>query len=85
MSLRASSPPSLILNAIALRTDWDASIRVGQLNYDGPEALAGLRAELGPTHVVRRRGNRVEIAAADPTSAIPGELTCPHERVHPLS
>ena len=74
MSLRASSPPSLILNAIALRTDWDASIRVGQLNCDGPEALAGLRAELGPTHVVRRRGNRVEIAAADPTSAIPGEL-----------
>ena len=74
MSSSASHPSGLVLNAVALHTDWDASIRVGHLNYDGTEALADLRTELGLTHVVRRRGKHVEVAAVDTNSSIPGEL-----------
>ncbi len=74
MNWRASHPSSLILNTVALHTDWDASVRVGHLNYDGMEAMAGLRTQLGPTHVVKRRGNRLAIASVDPNSSLPGEL-----------
>jgi hypothetical protein len=53
----------------------DASVRVGRLSYGDGKVLVDLRSQLGSAYVVRRRGEQVEIAAVDPNSPIPGELT----------
>lgn len=65
----------LVLNAIALRTDWDALVRVGRLSYEGKEALTELRGRLGPGYVVKRRGDNIEVASVVPDSSIPGDIT----------
>ncbi len=66
---------SLVLNAVALRTDWDASVRVGRLKYEDRDALDCLRRELGSSHVVRRISDQVEVAAATVDAVLPGDLT----------
>lgn len=66
--------PNLVLNAVALRTDWDASVRVGRLPYENPEALDLLRRKLGRTHVVRRIASEVEVAAADIDAELLGNV-----------
>jgi len=65
----------LLLNALALRIDLDAFVRVGRLNYGDGKALDDLRSQLGSAYVVRRHGEQVEVATVDPNSPIPGELT----------
>lgn len=64
-------PAPLILNAVALRTDLNASVRVGSLPYIDAHHLDQLREELGPKYVVRRRGTCLEIAAVEAGAAIP--------------
>lgn len=65
----------LVLNAIALRTDWDAPVRVGRSSYEGKEALNELRGRLGLGYVVKRHGDSVEVASVVPGSSIPGDIT----------
>ncbi|OQX69557.1 MAG: hypothetical protein B6A08_04350 [Sorangiineae bacterium NIC37A_2] len=61
---------SLVLNAVALRADWDAKVRVGRVDYVDGAQLDRIRDELGPDCVVRRRGASLELAAAKPALAI---------------
>jgi len=61
---------SLILNAVAMRTDLDASVRVGRLSYVDGYGLDRLRSALGSEYVLRRRGDRIEVAAVKADSTI---------------
>lgn len=63
----------LVLNAVALRAEWDAPVRVARLAYVDVDGLDRLRLDLGRQHVVRRRGGEIEVAAAQPDAALPGE------------
>ena len=74
MNGRPRSSASLALNAVALRTDSEAPIRVGRVNYSSREQLNELRHTLQSTHVVRRDGEFIRIAAIDPELPIPGEI-----------
>lgn len=56
-------PPSLLLNALPVGFDRRVGMRVGRLPYEGHDAFVSLRERLSGTHVVRRRGNQVEIVA----------------------
>lgn len=60
---RNSSPPSLLLNALPVGFDRRVGMRVGRLPYERHDAFVSLRERLSGTHVVRRRGNQVEIVA----------------------
>lgn len=60
----------LVLNAVALRADWDSRVRVGRLDYTDNTQLDRIREERGPNYVVRRRGTCVELAAAKAELAI---------------
>ena len=66
------SPPDLILNAIPLVTNWDEKVRVAHIAYENHDILNKLREELAGTHVVRRRGDSVEIAAVSENLPLPG-------------
>lgn len=71
---RNSSPPSLLLNALPVGFDRRMVMRVGRLPYEGHEAFVSLRERLSGTHVVRRRGNQVEIVALKAELVPPGTI-----------
>lgn len=63
----------LVLNAVALRTDLNASVRVGRVSYVDSDGLKRLRSRLGSECVVRRRGNQIEVAAVKASTKIPAD------------
>ena len=74
MNRHAPASVSLALNAVALRTDWAAPVRVGHVPYSSSEQLKELRHSIQSTHVVRRAGKLICVAATDPELPLPGQL-----------
>lgn len=65
--------PKLILNAIELRTDENAQVRVGRIPYVDSDGIDDLRSQLGSEYVVIRRGNQIEMASVRLNSGIPAK------------